>query len=122
MQPGERTAASHLEEDRILEGIDAAQCDRQSTHVRDDFNDRLGELFEPRFTDLVRFARRRDHEPQLLEHVVQEMIRVNADTAEASHLLAEDGQFWLQSPGWDPRHACRVWAAMRPPIRGIVPT
>ena len=122
MQPGERTAPSNLEEHRILECVDASQRDRQSTHTRDQLNDRLGELFEPGLADLVWLARRRDDKAQLLEHDVQEMIGVDANTAQVRQLLAEYRQLWLKSVGRDPCNACRVRAVVRPPVRGIVPT
>jgi hypothetical protein len=53
---------------------------------------------------------------------VQEVIGVKANTGEVRELLAEDGQLWLESIGWDPRNACRVRAVVRSPVRGIVPT
>ena len=84
VQPGERTASSHVQEDRILERIGASKCDRPGTRTRDRLDDRLGKLFEPRSADLVRLTRVFDDKPQFLKHDVQEMIGVQANARELS--------------------------------------
>ncbi len=120
MQASEPGSLAHLQENGVLKRIHPAEPDRECARAGDRLDDRLSELFEPRFADFIRLMGELDYKAELLEHDVKEMIRVLPNALKLCQRATQCCQTWLQRLGRNANDACRIRALVRPPIWGVV--
>ena len=123
-EPGVKTGAStvimDVEECRVLEGVSPTESDLERLALGDRCGCRRHKLVQTSRADLVAPPWCLADEAQLLEHDVEELVRVDSDGRKPSQNPLKGTEVWLKRLGRDTNAAGSVNAVVRSPIRRIV--